>query len=155
MFTIADHHFGDTDLTGPAERLMQNGVGFFSTFLRLQEIRPVEKLWINLFQIHEIGDVNGMRGLDPNLLKILILHDDITTALVFEALHNLIGWNFLRVGLRDLFVSDWAEIAGTKLPKAKLFLARGRVNRHRNINQPKADAAFPNRSHMGVLPTAG
>src|SRR5436189_5744822 len=149
MFTVADDNLSNTDLARPADCLMQNCVGFFPTLLRLQEIWSVEELGIDLFQVNEVGDVNGMRRLDSHLFKVLILHHNIIAALIFEAFYDLIGGDFLRVGLRDLFISDWAEIAGTKLPEAKLFLRCLRINRHRNVNQSEADAAFPDRSHMG------
>src|SRR6267378_1430440 len=158
MLAIADHHLRNTDLGRPAERLMQDCVSFFSALLRLEEIRSVEKLRIHLLQVNEVGDVNGMRGLDSDLFKILILHHNIMAAFVFEALYDLVGRNFFRVRFRHFFVSDWAEITGTKLSKTKLFLARSRINGHWNINQTEADAAFPDRSHMelgNVFPIAG
>src|SRR5438477_8415215 len=149
MFAIADHHLGNTNFARPAERLVQNCVGFLPAFLRFKEIWLVEKLRIDLLQINEIGNVNRMGGFDAHLLEVLILHYNITTALEFEALYDLVGWNFLRVRFRHLFVSDWTEIAGTKLPETKLLLSRGGINRHRNIDQPEADAAFPDGSHTG------
>src|SRR5262249_4453239 len=88
-----------------------------------------------------------MRGLDPHLLEVLVFQHNVTAALVFEALYDLVAWNFLRVRFRHLFVSDGTEIAGTKLPETKFLLTRGRINRHRNINQSEADAAFPDGTH--------
>src|SRR4029450_10894701 len=134
MLTVADHDLGNADLAGPAKRLMQNCVSFFPTLLRLEEIWLVEKLRIDLLQIHEIGDIDGMRGLDAHLLEVLVLHYNVTTALEFEALYDLVGWNFLRVRFRHLFVSDLTEIARTKLPETNLLLSRGGINRHWNIN---------------------
>src|SRR5262245_18982123 len=90
-----------------------------------------------------------MRGLDAHLLEVLIVHHDITTALIFEPLHNLVDWNFLRVRFRHLFVFNRTEIAVTKLPETKLLLSSGGINRHRNVNQPEADAAFPDGAHTG------
>src|SRR5436190_21905984 len=149
MLAIADHHLGNTNFARSAERLVQDCVRFLSTLLRLKEIRLVEKLRIDLPQINEIGDVDRMRGFDAHLLEVFILHHDIMTALEFEALYDLIGWNFLRVGFRHLFVSDRTEIAGTKLPETKLLLSGGGINRDWNVNQPEADAAFPDRTHTG------
>ena len=74
---------------------MQDCVGFLPALLRFKEIRLVEKLWIDLLQIDEIGDVDRMRGFDSHLFEVLILHNDIMTALEFEALYDLVGWNFL------------------------------------------------------------
>src|SRR5437870_4908339 len=152
MLAITDHNFRNTNLSCAAQRLVQNCIGFLPTFLRLQEIWPVEKLRIHLFQTHEIGDVDRMRGFDPHLLEILILQDNIPAAFILEASYDLVGWNFLGVRLGNLFVSDWAEVARTQLPKADLFLACGRINGHGDINQPKADAAFPDGAHMGFEP---
>jgi hypothetical protein len=94
MFTVADHDLGNADLAGSAERLMQNRVSFFPTLLRLEKIWLVEKLRIYLLQIYEVGNIDRMCGLDPNLLKVLVLHYNVTAALVLEAFHDLIGWNF-------------------------------------------------------------
>ena len=95
MLTVADHDLGDADLAGPAERLMQNRVSFFATLLRLEEIWFVEKLWIDLLQVHEVGNIDGMCGLDPHLLKVFVLQHYITAPLVLEAFHDLVGRNFL------------------------------------------------------------
>ena len=95
MFAIADHNLGNTNLAGAAERFVQDCVSFFPALLRFKEIRLIEKLWIDLLQIDKIGDVDRMRGFDSHLLEVLILHDDIMTALEFEALYDLVGWNFL------------------------------------------------------------
>src|SRR5215831_5120355 len=151
MLAIADHYLGDTNFSRSAERLVQNCVSFLPAFLRLKEIWLVEKLRIDLLQIDEIGDVDRMRGLDAHLLEVLILHHNIATPLVFEALYDLVGWNFLGVGFCHLFVPDWAKVAGTKLPETKLLLPRGGINRHRNVNQPEADAAFPDGTHREML----
>src|ERR1043166_298448 len=91
MLAIADHHLGNANFARPAERLVQNCVSLLSAFLRLKEIWFVEKLRIDLPQIDEIGNVDRMRGLDAHFLKVLILHHNITTALVFEALYDQIG----------------------------------------------------------------
>src|SRR5262249_43557639 len=141
------HDLGNTNFARPAERLVQNSVSFFPALLRLKEIRIVEKLRIDLIQINEICDVDRMWGLDSHLLEVLIFHHNITTALVFEALHNLVSRNFLRIRFRNFFVFDGTEIAGTKLSEAKLLLPRGGINRDRNVDQPKANAAFPDGAH--------
>src|SRR5690349_19249484 len=90
-----------------------------------------------------------MRRFNPHLFKILIFQDHVTAPLVLESFDDLIRRNFLRIGFGYFFVSDWAQVAGAKLSEAKLFLACGWINRHGNINQPKADTAFPDRSHIG------
>src|SRR2546423_6911852 len=110
MLTVADHDLGNADLAGPAERLMQNRVSFFATLLRLKEIWLLEKLLIDLLHVHEVGNIDGMCGLDPHLPEVLVLHHYITAPLVLEAFHAFVGWNFLLVGLRHPFVSDRAKI---------------------------------------------
>src|ERR1041384_8826423 len=86
---------------------------------------------------------------DSDLLEVLIFHHNIPTALVFQALYDLVGGNLFRVRFRHLFVFNRTEIAGTKLPEAKLLLSGGRINSHWDINQPETDAAFPNWAHTG------
>src|SRR5215813_8198774 len=147
MLAIADYYLGDTNFSRSAERLVQDCVSFLPAFLRLKEIWLVEELRIDLLQIDEIGNVDRMRRFDTHLLEILILHHNVTTALEFEALYDLVGWNLLRVRFRHLFVSDRTEIAGTKLPETKLLLPRSGINRNRNVNQTEADAAFPDGTH--------
>src|ERR1051325_6440023 len=92
-----------------------------------------------------------MRGLDAHLLEVLILHHNIPTALVFKAFYNLIGGNLLRVRFRHFFLFDRTEVAGTKLPETKLLLSRGGINGHGNVDQPKADAAFPDGAHNTAM----
>src|SRR5436190_10916018 len=148
MLAIADHDLGNANFTGPAERLMQNCIGFLPTLLRLEKIWLVEKLGIDLLQINEVRNIDGMRGLDPHLLEVLVLQHNVMAALVLEAFHDLVGWNFLCIRFRHFFVPDRAKVAGTKLSKTNLLFARGRINRHRNVNQPEANAAFPSRTHL-------
>ena len=159
MLAVTNDNFGDSDLVRAAKRLVQDGVSFFPALLRLQKIGLIEKLRIHLFQIDEIRDVDGVSGLDSNLLEILLFHDDITAAFVLEAFYDLIGRDFFGIGLSHLFVFDRAEIARSKLPETNLLLTRGRVNRHRDINQPEANTAFPDRTHIAgaafsILPRA-
>src|SRR5439155_7486551 len=147
MLTITDHYFCNADLARPTERLMQNRLRFFATLLRLQEIWLVKKLRIDLFQIDEIRDVDRMRGFDPHLLEVLVFHYNVAATLVLKAPYDLVGRNLFRICFRDLFVFDWTKITGTKLPETKLLLARGRIKRHGNIDEPEADTAFPNGTH--------
>src|SRR5438876_11370511 len=130
MFAIADHHLGNTNFARSADRLVQDGVSFLPTFLRLKEIRLVEKLRIDLLQINKIGNVDRMGGFDAHLLEVLILHHNITTALEFEALYDLVGCDFLRVRFRHFSLSDWTALAVTKLPRTTLLLSRGGRSRH-------------------------
>src|SRR5262245_19570269 len=147
MLSIADHHLGDTNLTRSAKCLMQNCVGFFPALLRLKEICLVEKFRIDLLRVYEIGDVDGIRDVPPHLIEGLIFHHNVTTSFIFKAFYDLIGGNLPRVGFRHFFVFDRTEIAGTKLPETKLLLSRGWINGHGNVDQPKADAAFPDGAH--------
>src|SRR5215469_16044459 len=152
VLSITDHNLGDANLARSAQGLMQNRVSFLAAFLWLQEIRLIEVLWVDLFQLDEVGDVDGMRRFDPNLFEVLFLHDNVTAALVLEAFHDMAGRDLFGVSLRDFLVFDWAKIAGTQLPKTNLFFARSGINRHWNVNQPKTDAAFPDRTHItGML----
>src|SRR5712691_6061880 len=89
-----------------------------------------------------------MSRFDPDLLKILVTQNHIAAVLVLESFNDLIGRDFFGVSLRDLFILDRAKIGGTELTKTDLFLAGGRVDSHRNVNQPEADAAFPDGTHM-------
>src|SRR5215212_10150933 len=121
MLAATDHNFGDTNLPGTAKRLVQNCISFLAAFLRFEKIRPVEKLRIDLLQIHEIGDVDRMRRLDLYFFKVLVLQNNVTTTLIFETFDDLLGWNFFRIGLCHLFVPDRTQIAGAELSEAKLF----------------------------------
>src|SRR5262249_6970720 len=67
--------------------------------------------------------------------------------LVLEPFDDLIGRNFFHVDLGYLLVFDRAQVTHAELTKTQLLLARGGINGNRNINQPEADAAFPNRKH--------
>ena len=87
---------------------MQNCVGLLPPFLRLKEIRLVEKLRINLLQIHKIGDVDRVRRFNADFLEVFVFHHDVTTLLELEAFYDLIGRHFLGIGLGDLFVFDRA-----------------------------------------------
>src|SRR4030095_4752697 len=97
VLPIANDNFGNADLARAAKRLVQDGISFFPTLLRLKKIWLIEKLRINVLQIDEIRDIDGMSGLDSNLLEILLFHDDITAAFVLEAFYNLIARNFFRI----------------------------------------------------------
>src|SRR5437764_3525773 len=92
-----------------------------------------------------------MRRFDLYFLKVLVLQNNVTAALVFETFDDLVGWNFFRVSLRHLFVPNWTKIAGAKLSEAKLFLARGWIDCHRNVHQSEANTPFPDGSHMGLF----
>src|SRR5207248_2754648 len=93
VLAVADYDFGNTNLARAAQRLVQNRICFFATLLRLEKVRFVEKLGIDLLQFDEVRNVDGMRGFDPDLLEVLLLHNNVAAALVFESLNDLLGWN--------------------------------------------------------------
>src|SRR5438445_3502238 len=93
-----------------------------------------------------------MSGFDSDLLKILVTQNNIAAPFVLESFNDLIGRDFFGVSLRNLFILDRAKIGGTELTKTDLFLAGGRVNGDRNVNQAEADAAFPDRTHIVGMP---
>src|SRR5437868_1152973 len=75
-----------------------------------------------------------------------------TAARCSRLLITTLATPIFRVRLGNFFVLDRAEIGGTELPETKFLFSRGRVNSHWNINQPEADAAFPDGTHMAGLP---
>jgi hypothetical protein len=52
---------------------VQQGVSFLATFLRLKKVRFIKELGVNLFQLHEIGNVDRMRRFDAHLLEVFVL----------------------------------------------------------------------------------
>src|SRR5882724_4598802 len=144
VFAVAYNDLGNADLAGTAQRFMQKCIRLLAAFLGFEKIRLVKEFGVDSLQVNEIGDVDRMSGLDANLFEILIAHDDVATALVLEAFDNLVRGNLLHVCFRDLLIFDGTKIGPAQLSKTEFFLARGGINRDRNVNQPKADTAFPN-----------
>ena len=94
---------------------MQQSISLLATLLRFQEVGLVKEFRIDLFQLHEVGDIDGMGGFDSYFFKIFIFQNDVTAALVFEAFDDLIGGNFFQISLGHFFVSN-----GTKVNRAQL-----------------------------------
>src|SRR2546421_10514608 len=82
VFTIADHDLGHADLASTTQGLVQQSISFLATFLRFQKVRLVEELWIDLLQLHEVGDIDGMGGFNPYLFKIFVFQNDVAPTLV-------------------------------------------------------------------------
>src|SRR4051794_23741121 len=155
IFAVADHHFRNADFPGADERLVQKRVRLFAAFLRLEEVGLVEEFRIDLCLFDEISDVDRVRRLDLHFREIFVLHDDEAAALVLETLHDFRRGHFFLINLGDLLIFDRAEVARAELPEAEFLLARGGVNGDRDVNEPEADAAFPNWSHKRMAGCGG
>ena len=129
------------------QRFAQQHVGFVAAFLRLEIIRFVEIHRIDLLQVDEILDVDGLGRLEIDALKILVVQDDELPFFVFVAFHDLVPRNFLAVLLRDAFVIDRAVILRSQQAEFQLFLPRRRIKRDRDIDEAKTDTALPDCTH--------
>ena len=78
-----------------------------SSLLRLQKIRSVEELQVDLALVYKIGDLNGMGRLNFNLLKILVFERDPVAFLVAESLDNFLGLNLFFRRLPQPSCNEW------------------------------------------------
>src|SRR5690349_11882725 len=138
ILPVADYHLRDPNLSRSAQRLVQKRVRFLPALLRLEEIRFVEKFRIDLAQIDEVGDVDRMGRLDPHLGKIIFFQDDITSALIFKPFHDLVGGDFLLIGVGYLLIPNRTQVGGPELPKTELLFPSRWINGYWNINETKA-----------------
>ena len=134
ILAIGDYDFRNADLTRCAQCLVQECVRFFAALLRFEEIRLVEKLWINALKVHEVRDVDRVCGFDPYFFEIIVAQNNVASALVLKTFYDLIGRHFFHVSLSHFFVFDWAKICFAQLPKTELFFAGRRINGDRNVN---------------------
>src|SRR5436853_6728967 len=88
-----------------------------------------------------------MSGFDPDFRKILFLKNNEPAPFVLEPFYDLVRRHFLLVRVRDFFVADRAEVRGSQLTETELLFPGRRINRYRNVDEAKADTAFPNRTH--------
>jgi hypothetical protein len=93
-------------------------------------------------------NVHRLRGLEINPLEIFVLEHDVIPLLVIVTLDDLFPGNFLAVLLGNALVIDGAQIALAQQTKLKFFSSRGGIKSDGNINQPEADAAFPDCSRI-------
>ena len=126
---------------------MQECVRFLAAFLRLEKIRFVKKLRVDLCLVDEVGNLNGMGGFDLDLFEILIAQCNPLPFFVLKPFDDLIRWDFFLIGFGDFLVADRAQIRGSQLPKTDFLFFGSRINRNRNVNETKVDAALPDRTH--------
>src|SRR5947209_19524138 len=149
VLTITYHHFRDANLARSRQRLVEECIGFFASFLRLEKIGLVEKLRVDLGQVDEISDVDGVSRFDSHLRKIFFFQNDVAAAFVFKPLYDLVSRHFLLVHISDFFVTDGAEVSRPELAEAEFFLPGRRVDGYGNVDKAEADTALPDRAHSG------
>ena len=70
-------------------------------------------------------------------------------ALVFVALHDLVGPDLGQVGVGHLFVFDRAEVLPAELTETELLFARRGKDGDGDVNETEADTALPDSAHNG------
>src|SRR6266446_3339671 len=72
ILAIVDDHLGDANFPGATKRLMEKRVRFFTALPWLKKVRLVKEFRIDLLQIDEVGDVDGIGGFYSDPLEILV-----------------------------------------------------------------------------------
>ena len=143
-----DDDFRDPDLVRFCECLAEEDISLVAALLRLEVIRLVEIHRVDLLHGDKILDVDRLRRLEIDALEILFAQDDELSFRVLVAFHDLLPRHFLAVLLGNAFVVHWAQVPRPQEPKFQILPPRRRVNGDRDVNEPKADIAFPNRTHF-------
>jgi hypothetical protein len=116
-----------------------------------QVVRAVHVDRIDLGVVGELDQVDDARGLDADLLDVLVVDDDVATLLEFVAFHEL------RVGNVTLAVRAPALLLDARLALAMELVegnGRGRLggreHLHRDVDETYFQEPFPRRSrcHM-------
>src|ERR1044072_9991601 len=145
-----DHDLGDANLLPIGQRLAKEDIGFVAAFLRLKIIRLVEVHRIDLLQVDEILDVDGLGRFKINTLKILFVEDDELPFLVFVALDDLFPRNFLALIFRAPPIIHRAMILGAQETKFELLLPRRGVESDRYVDEAETDTSFPDCTHTKI-----
>ena len=138
-----DHNLGDADLVAILKRVTQECIGFIAAFLRLKIVWLVEEDRVDLIQIHKILNIDRLGCFDINPVKVFFFQNDIFAFFVLVTFDDLVPRNFFAVLLRNTPVIHGTEIAFSQQTKLKFFAPRRRIKSDGNINEAKADAAFP------------
>jgi hypothetical protein len=111
--------------------------------LRLQIVWLVEKYRVDLFLFDEVLNIDSLRGLQIDSLKIFILQNDVFSLLVFVAFHDLVPGDFLAILFGNTLVIHGTQIAFAQQTELEFLASGGGIKSDWDINQPEADAAFP------------
>src|SRR5207342_301723 len=88
VFPPLNDNFGYADFAGIQERFVEERIGLLSSFLRLEKVRFVKELWIDLRLFDEVGNLNRVSGFNFDLLEVLFFQGHPVTFLVLEPLDD-------------------------------------------------------------------
>jgi hypothetical protein len=89
---------------------------------------------------------------DVDALEILVFEHDELSFFVFVTLDHLVPRHLASVRLRDALVIHRARVARPQQPEPQLLPPCRRVQSHGNVDETKADRAFPKCAHERMDP---
>ena len=145
MLTVGQHHPSDRDLVHFADGLADNGKCVVAHFaVRAQVVGADQIPRIDLCTVDELVDLDRARRFQGHILKFVLRHLDERIGVDLVALDDvLVGDLLTGIGVH-LCVFDAVSGFSVELVEGDLLgFRRCRVERHRTVDERKAQEAFP------------
>src|SRR5436190_1734761 len=146
VLTAAHHELADAREPRLLHRTNEERVGTLGSVLRPDEVRVREERRVDLLVRDEVLELDRVLALDADRVEVLFLHVDDLALLVLERLDDLVVRDRLVLELADLLIPDRAVVRRVHEMKPELVLVHGAEDPHRDVHEPEADRAGPDRA---------
>ena len=151
MLLVAEAHFGDGHPGVLAHGLQQQAVGLGAHGVGHQVVRALEVDGVDLGEVHEGGDLDGVSGRDRHRVDLGGGQDHVVVLLDLVAAHDVGQVHLLSALGAEPSVGDAAVVRVVELMEAHALLFGGQEGTHRHGHQPERDGPFPHDLHGRLL----
>src|SRR3954471_934458 len=150
VLLLADHDLGDRDLAALAHRLEQQPVRLRATGPGREVVRVVVHDRVDVREVDEVLDLDGLRLLRIERLELARLDDHVAVRPDLEALDDVLVRDLVARRGVDALLLDAHARGPVELVKPDGFARHRAIELHRHGHQPEADGAGPDRACHGT-----
>jgi hypothetical protein len=132
------------------ERITKERVGFFALFERLNVVRFVVELSVDLILFYEFNDVDELGLCGARLFEISRFKNHVLPICDFVAFNDIFLLYLAIVVAAHLFITDRAQIILCEQAERERTLLGGTVETDRNIDQSERNRSVPYCSHRFI-----
>ena len=141
----------DADHSRPVDRFAKQRVRFFTALGRDDVIRSLEVAGVDFIGIHEIHDLDRLRGFDRRGLEVVVGEDDEFAFRILISLDDLFPVHGLAFFLAYALVLNRRQVGLVQEAKAHAFLGlNGGVQSDGNVHEAERESPRPDWTHLNL-----
>ena len=146
VLLLAQGDLGQGHPVGALQCLLHEVEGFDAHGVGLEDVGALEADGVDGGEVAELGDLDGVRGGDGEVIEVALLHDDVLLLGVLVGAGDLRGFDLHLVGGAEAAVTEAGVAGAVEGDEGDVLALGGGVELDGDGDHPKADQALPDSS---------